>query len=138
LAITTGLMPAYTPTLPPLPPQSKDARSKDGSDKAAGDSPAAAGGTAAGAVHEAYLVLTLTGGDTPRRVYLQAQQPEGALRLKDKALEGGSVALATPTTLTAQLRNSGTRASAFRVLPNDRVKITPERCKLAPDEVGGV
>jgi hypothetical protein len=69
-------------------------------------------------------------------VYLQAQQPEGALRLKDKALDGGSVALATPTTLTAQLKNTGTRASAFRVLPNDRVKISPERCKLAPDEVG--
>jgi hypothetical protein len=115
-------------------PQSKDTK---GLDKALGDSPAAAAAApAAGAVHEAYLVLTLTGGDQPRRVYLQAQQPEGALRLKDKALDGGSVALATPTTLTAQLKNTGTRASAFRVLPNDRVKISPERCKLAPDEVG--
>ncbi|GFH11034.1 calponin-homology (CH) domain-containing protein, partial [Haematococcus lacustris] len=62
------------------------------------------------------------------------QLPEGSLRLKDKALDAGYVPLATPQSQRLQLRNTGTRAAAFRVLPNAKVKVTPEKCKVAPEE----
>lgn len=53
----------------------------------------------------------------------QGQPPEGALRLRDKQLDGGSVPLGTPQTLSASLKNGGTRAAAFRVLPNSLLKV---------------
>ncbi len=45
------------------------------------------------------------------------------LKLKDKALDAGSVPLNLPQTVTAQLRNSGTRTAVFRVLPNAKLQV---------------
>ncbi|KAF5834411.1 flagellar associated protein [Dunaliella salina] len=93
------------------------------------------GGLAQGLAREGSLVLSLVGGDHPRRIFLQGVLPESALRLRDKVLDAGSVPLGSILTLTAQLLNSGTRAAAFSVLPNPLLKVQPMRAKASPDEV---
>jgi len=93
------------------------------------------GSGAQGMAQEGSLVLSLVGGDHPRRIFLQGVLPESALRLRDKVLDAGSVPLGATQTLTAQLLNSGTRAAAFCVLPNPLLKVQPMRAKASPDEV---
>ncbi|MEW5311269.1 MAG: hypothetical protein WDW38_002999 [Sanguina aurantia] len=84
---------------------------------------------------QGYLVITMVGGDAPRRVYLRGELPEGNLKLREKALDAGPVPCGLPHTLVMQIRNHGTRDSAFKILPNSLVKVFPERAKVAPEEV---
>lgn len=54
-------------------------------------------------------------GDAPRRVYLRGELPEGNLKLREKTLDAGPVPCGLPHTLVMQIKNHGTRDSAFKV-----------------------
>lgn len=49
--------------------------------------------------------------------------PDTSLKLREKTLEGGAVPLCVPQTLVASLKNAGTRAAAFRIVPNPLLKV---------------
>lgn len=124
-------LPEEPPPAPPPPKADKKGaagkeagkRAKGGAEAEDMEQPSAA----AVALQEGYLVLTLIGGDQPRRIYLQGQPPEGALRLKDKVLDGGSVPLGVPQSITAGIKNTGTRAATFKILPNPLLKVRCQR-----------
>lgn len=61
------------------------------------------------------LTLTLSGGDQPKKIGLHGVMPEGLLQFKNKALDVGLVPCGVPQTLRVQLKNTGTRESAFKV-----------------------
>ena len=80
---------------------------------------------------QGHLLLTLIGSDFPRRIQLHGQLPEGSLKFKDKAIAAGKVPCGMPQTLRVHLKNTGTRVSAFRVVPHPFLMVSPEKDKVA-------
>eukprot|EP00201_Polytomella_parva_P002682 CAMPEP_0175080504 /NCGR_PEP_ID=MMETSP0052_2-20121109/25548_1 /TAXON_ID=51329 ORGANISM="Polytomella parva, Strain SAG 63-3" /NCGR_SAMPLE_ID=MMETSP0052_2 /ASSEMBLY_ACC=CAM_ASM_000194 /LENGTH=1262 /DNA_ID=CAMNT_0016351219 /DNA_START=29 /DNA_END=3813 /DNA_ORIENTATION=+ len=100
-------------------------------------------------VQEGYLVLTVVGGESPRRVLMRGELPESNVRAKEKEVNAGAVAVGAHQHATLQIRNHGTRDSAFRVLlldpkgssnsisisnSNALLSISPALGKISPEE----
>lgn len=83
---------------------------------------------------QGHIVVSMVGGDQARKIFLNGQLPEGHIRFKEKAVDAGMVPCGVPQTVRAQIKNTGTRESAFMVLPHPLLTITPNKDKLAADD----
>ncbi|GMH42128.1 hypothetical protein BSKO_10047 [Bryopsis sp. KO-2023] len=86
--------------------------------------------------HESSMSLVLQGGsENHKKVRLRAELSEASLQFSNPTLDVGPIPCGVPQTIVVLVRNTGAHDAAFRVVGNDRLRCTPSKGKVAPEEV---
>ncbi|GLI64998.1 hypothetical protein VaNZ11_008424 [Volvox africanus] len=83
---------------------------------------------------EGFLIIKMVGGEAPKRIYMTGELPEGSVRPKDKELFVSVVPVGIQQCAVLQIKNHGSRDTAFRFQPNDQLLAKPNGGRIAADE----
>ncbi|KXZ50888.1 hypothetical protein GPECTOR_14g137 [Gonium pectorale] len=83
---------------------------------------------------EGYLIIKMVGGEAPKRIFMTGDLPEGNVRPRDKELVAGVVPVGVQQSAVLQIKNNGTRDTAFRFHLNDQLTVKPSNGRIAADE----
>ncbi|EFJ49198.1 hypothetical protein VOLCADRAFT_90100 [Volvox carteri f. nagariensis] len=83
---------------------------------------------------EGFLIIKMVGGEAPKRIYMTGELPEGNVRPKDKELVVSVVPVGIQQSTVLQIKNHGSRDTAFRFLSNEELITKPSSGRIAADE----
>jgi hypothetical protein len=78
--------------------------------------------------------LSTTAGEAPKRIYMSGDLPEGNVRPKDKELVAPVSPVGTQQSVMMQIKNHGSRDTAFRFHANDVLTIKPPGGRIGTEE----
>lgn len=83
---------------------------------------------------EGYLILTMVGGEAPKRIYMGGELPETNVKARDKEISVGAVPVGIEQAASLSIKNLGTRDTAFRILPHPLLTVKPDKGKISSEE----
>ncbi|PNW70067.1 hypothetical protein CHLRE_17g704300v5 [Chlamydomonas reinhardtii] len=83
---------------------------------------------------EGHLIIKMVGGEAPKRIYMSGDLPEGNVRPKDKELVAPVAPVGTQQSVMMQIKNHGSRDTAFRFHANDVLTIKPSGGRIGTEE----
>lgn len=83
---------------------------------------------------DGHLILTMVGGEAPKRIYMAGELPETNVKARDKEVNAGAVPVGVEQAASLSIKNAGTRDTAFRVLPHALVTVKPDKGKISSEE----
>ncbi|GFR48568.1 hypothetical protein Agub_g10470, partial [Astrephomene gubernaculifera] len=83
---------------------------------------------------EGHLVVKMVGGEAPKRILMTGDLPEGNVRPRERELVAAVAPVGIPQCAVLQIKNHGSRDTAFRFHPNEQLSIRPPGGRISADE----